>query len=251
MYCSDSQWPNESYRRVKVHSNNCPIAVRPVSDRSERCRSSKTFETLADATASAAGERTRESVRQFTDDAIYFWTSSGSSRSGASGQLIVGLTDGADGNEVCMHRRDAASPRGCQPGVTVATTCGRRWQRWRVTMVSDDRRRWPGQQLYSGQSLSAVSNTQWIADAELWQAVSVVNLVLCNSHRRNVPNRSNIIGRRFCCVYRFVSSAGLTTRLTRLQPRAPDFLGPPKGPIPVKASMSLALFVKSVKSWRL
>ena len=45
-----------------------------------------------------------------------------------------------------------------------------------------------------------------------------------------------------------ICSAGLTTRLTRLQPRAPDFLGAPKRPIPVKASMSFALFVKSVKS---
>ena len=46
-------------------------------------------------------------------------------------------------------------------------------------------------------------------------------------------------------------SAGLTTRLTRLQPRAPDFLGAPERPHPRKASMSSALCVKSVKSWRL
>ena len=48
---------------------------------------------------------------------------------------------------------------------------------------------------------------------------------------------------------RQVLSAGLTTRLTRLQPRAPDFLGAPeRPPVPVKASTSLALCVKSVKS---
>ena len=46
-----------------------------------------------------------------------------------------------------------------------------------------------------------------------------------------------------------VGSAGLTTRLTRLQPRAPDFLGAPEKPVLVKASTSLALICMfSVKS---
>ena len=37
------------------------------------------------------------------------------------------------------------------------------------------------------------------------------------------------------------SSAGLTTRLTRLQPRAPDFLGPPKRPRPRKGLNEFSL----------
>ena len=53
------------------------------------------------------------------------------------------------------------------------------------------------------------------------------------------------------CYYYSVTeefSAGLTTRLTRLQPRAPDFLGAPERPRPREGLSSLALCVKSVKS---
>ena len=40
---------------------------------------------------------------------------------------------------------------------------------------------------------------------------------------------------------RHVTSAGLTTRLTRLQPRAPDFLGAPERPHPRKGLNEFSL----------